>query len=137
MKKVFNFLAIAVIALLFASCSDNSPAGIEKAIYNQMQKGDFEKAVETMISNMDGYDKDNDKSAEEKAQVIAAFAAKAKQGAEAKGGIKSFEIVNEDIAEDGLTATVSTKVIYGDGSEDTKDTSYIKKDGKWKIKMDK
>ena len=138
MKKIFSVLAVIAIAFFTANCGggsgSNTPASIEKSIYVQMQKGNYEKAVEIMVDNLDS---EKTPSAEEKAQLLAAFTEKAKQSAEAKGGIKSFEIVEEEISEDGLSATVSTKIVYGDGSEQTETSKYVNKEGKWKLSMGK
>ena len=51
---------------------------------------------------------------------------------ESKGGIKSYEVIEETIAEDGKTAVVKMKIIYGDDS--TKDSKYdlVLVDGAWK-----
>ena len=137
MRKVFSFLAVAVIALFTASCGGggNTPASIEKAICSQMQKGDYEKAIEIMFENID--DSSDVPSGAEKEKFLTAFAEKAKQSADAKGGIKSFEITGEEISEDGLSATVTSKIIYGNGKEETKTSKYINKDGKWRVSIGK
>ncbi|MDR1881911.1 MAG: DUF4878 domain-containing protein [Prevotella sp.] len=136
MHKITSILAVAAIALFAASCGggSNSPAGIEKAIYSQMQKGNYEKAVEILYDNLDN---DKTSTAEEKAQSATSFAGKAKQSAEAKGGVKNFEILEETFAEDGASATVKSKIVYGNGSDETQTTKYVKKDGAWKISLAK
>ena len=138
MKKVLSFLTVAVIAFFTVNCgggkSSNGPASIEKSIYVQLQKGNYEKAVEIMLKNLDT---EKDPSAEESAQFLSAFTEKAKESNEAKGGIKSFEIVGEEFSEDGLSATVSTKIVYGNGNEATETSKYVNKDGKWKLSMGK
>ena len=48
-----------------------------------------------------------------------------------------FEVVEEKISEDGLSATVSTKVAYGNGTESTEQSKYVKKDNAWKLSMGK
>jgi len=140
MKKIFSFLTMAAIVFFVTNCGgktgsgSNGPASIEKAIHTQMQKGNYTKAVEIMIDNLDG---EKTPTAEEKAEFIAMFSEKAAQSNEAKGGIKSFEIISEDISEDGLSATVSTKFVYGNGEESTETSKYAKRDGKWKLSMGK
>ena len=131
MKKVFSFLAVAAIMFFAASCGgSNTPAGIQKAIYTQVQKGNYEKALDIMIDNLDAKDG-------ESVEVLRSFVDKAKKSDEVKGGLKSFEILSEEFSEDGLSATVTTKFVYGDGSEKTNDTNYVQKDGKWKLSMGK
>jgi uncharacterized protein with von Willebrand factor type A (vWA) domain len=136
MFKVRSILAVAAIAFFAAGCGggSNSPAGIEKAIYSQLQKGNYEKAVEILADNLDG---NKTPTAEEKAQFVKGLNEKAKQSTDAKGGIKSFEIVSETISEDGESAKVETKIVYGNGKEEPQTTKYVKKDGAWKISLGK
>ena len=66
---------------------------------------------------------------------------KAKGGStlDEKGGIKSYDIVSEEISEDGTTATVTANIKFGNGDED-KDykIKMIKDDkGDWKISSGK
>ena len=136
MKKIF--LAITAILFFAVSCNDgggNTPAGIEKAIYSQLQKGNYEKAVEIMFA-VDSKEAKENASATNK-EELAAIAEKAKQSVEAQGGIKSFRITKEEISKDGLTAVVTSTIVYGSGKEDTKQSKYVNEDGKWKLSMDK
>jgi predicted metal-dependent phosphoesterase TrpH len=130
-----NFLVITAIALFAVSCGggSNTPAGIEKAVYSQLKSGNYEKAVEILFDNLDG----TDEATKDKAQSVAAFAEKVKESSEEHGGIKDFEILEEKISDDGETATVKTKVIFGNGSENTETNEYVKKDGKWKLSIGK
>jgi len=134
MKKVFGILAMAAIVFFAANCGGgggNTPSGIEKSIYTQMQKGNYDKVIGIMIDNLDA-------TKEQKAQFAALFTSdKIKKEIEKDGGIKSFEIAKETISEDGLSATVETKIVNNEGKESTKTSKYVKKDGKWKISMDK
>ena len=133
MKKVFCFLAVAVIAFFTVNCGGggNTPAGIEKSILTQMQKGNYDKAIEIMMAHLDA-------TAEQKAQLAAFInSEKLKAEAEKKGGIASFEVIKEEISEDGLTATVETKTVYKDGKEKTDTNKYVKKDGKWLLSIAK
>ena len=142
MKKIFSFLAVATFAFFAVNCGggsssgggSNAPAGITKSIYSQMQKGNYVKAVEVMMNNLDS---DDSLDKEGKAEMIKAFAEKAESSTEAKGGLKSFEIMEENISEDGLTAAVSVKLVYGNGTEDTDKLNFVKEDGKWKLSMGK
>ena len=136
MRKLMTFLVVGILAIVVAGCggsgreSSNSPASIEKAMYSQFKSGNYEKGVTIFFDNLAS---DNEMKKEE----IQAFAEKIKQGLEAQGGIANFEIIEETIDESGETATVRTKIIYGDGEEDENYTNYVKVDGKWKIFMGK
>ena len=52
-----------------------------------------------------------------------------------KKEMKSFDILEETISENGETAIVKIKCIYGDDSEDTETNQYVKEDGVWKFKL--
>jgi len=86
---------------------------------------------------MNNLDSDDSLDKEGKAEMIKAFAEKAESSTEAKGGLKSFEIMEENISEDGLTAAVSVKLVYGNGTEDSDKLNFVKEDGKWKLSMGK
>lgn len=137
MKKLFYYLVALAMVLSVVNCggkSVNSPAGIEKSIYTQLHKGDYKKAAELLVDNLVS---GKEETPEEKVQFVKIFEQKAKQSVEAKGGIKSFEVEKEEIAADGLSAIVSTKILFNDGSEKTETTKYVKKDNAWKISMNK
>ncbi|MDR0833783.1 MAG: DUF4878 domain-containing protein [Candidatus Symbiothrix sp.] len=132
MKKVMSLFVAAIAVLAVSSCGGGkSPADIEKSIYTQFQKGNYERGLDIYFANIDTGEGETDK--EQVKAVAEKIKASATQGFEKKEGIKSFEILEETIAEDGETATVKTKIIAGDGSEDTQTTKYVKRDGKWKI----
>lgn len=54
---------------------------------------------------------------------------------EKKGGVKTIEIVEEKISDDGTTATVKWKITYGNGETDDSDAELIKINGNWKMKI--
>ena len=57
---------------------------------------------------------------------------------EKKQGLKSYEVLSEEISEDGKSATVKMKMVYGDGSEDTSKVKLVKNDkGEWKMSFGK
>ncbi|GHT43813.1 hypothetical protein AGMMS49965_18380 [Bacteroidia bacterium] len=137
MKKVMNLVVAALATIAVSSCAggggSNSPADIEKSIYSQFQKGNFEKGMELYFDNIENNEAPNPDASDERQKVVKEFAQKAKQTVEAKGGIKDFEVLEEAIAEDGETAMVKSKTTYGDGSEQSQSSKYVKKDGQWKI----
>jgi len=138
MKKTQLFTRLFICVLLtgfLTACSSNSPGQITMSIWNQMKKGNFEKAINIWFDNADDSSMGQAESMTggDKKEMIKALAEKAKQGADKKGGIKDVEMVDESIAEDGNSATVTVKIIYNDESTDTDITKFIKKDGTWKI----
>lgn len=131
------FFVAATITMMTVSCSKSSavksPKEIEESIYTEVQNGNFDKAVELFYDNVDRGDNASTKIEKEEMKAISE---KTKQSAEAKGGLKSFDILSETISEDGKTATVSTQINYGNGSVDLQQSSYMNKDGVWKMTVD-
>lgn len=50
-----------------------------------------------------------------------------------KQGIKSIDILEEKIAEDGKTANVKWKITYGNGETDEDDGELVNVNGDWKM----
>ncbi len=135
MKKVI-YLSLSVLCmLLIVACSSGStPSAAAKKYVGYMQSGDYEKFV-------DGIAFPEEASAEELQQAkdmyVSMFKEKGDKELKEKGGIKNVEIVSETIAEDGKTAVVEVKLIYGNGTEDTDEMDMVLDKGDWKILMKK
>ena len=84
------------------------------------------------------YDDDKVPSAEEKKQFEDMLKSKAEATYEKKEGIKSYEVVTEEISEDGKEALVRMKLVFNNGEQDV-DSINLKKDkeGKWRIYIGK
>ncbi|MDR3269608.1 MAG: DUF4878 domain-containing protein [Tannerella sp.] len=138
MKKLVSLVSLSMVAFLFVMTSCGSkqgtPSGIVKAMYGQLQKGNYEKAIEIMFEN--ATDKNEKADAEQIKESVKAFAAKAQESIEEKEGIRSFEIVKETVAEDGKSAQVTVKVTYGDGSTKEDTNKFVKNEaGKWEMNI--
>ena len=131
MKNLVRIFLVGIIAVTAVNCggSGASPAGIEKAIYRQFQKGNYDAGMKIYFENSTAGEN------EKQDEVIKVFSEKQQESLEAKGGIKKFQIIEENIDESGETAIVVTKIIYGDGSEKEETTKYVKVGGKWKISI--
>jgi len=122
MKKVFLFISMVVAVVLMVSCSSPSPKDVTNDYYKAIQKGDFEKAMSyTTVSDSEEIKKEVEKI----------------KGLDVK--IPEYEIVSEEIAEDGNTAVVEVKYKFtssfnSEPEESTNKVKLIKEDGKWKIK---
>ena len=82
--------------------------------------------------------KKSDEGNNEKEQLVALLREKGTKAMEKKQGLKSYEVLSEEISEDGNSATVKMKMVYGDGSEDTQDLKLVKNDdGDWRLTMGK
>ena len=121
MKKLFVILFAVAAVFGLTSCSSSSPSGTVKAYYKALQAGEYEKA----LSYTDITDQ------EEIQQQVAKF-----KSFDIK--IIDFEILSENISEDGNTAVVevkqsSTSAMNSNPEESVKKLELVKVDGKWKI----
>lgn len=130
-------LIVLVFALSIAisSCggssgaSGNSPSkAVEKALGYYMKK-DYDKMAVMYAS---GEAKKLNKEELDKVKAMIPFAA---QEDDKKGGLKSYDITEETIADDGNTAKVKVVKKYGNGDEDTDRLSLVKVDGDWLINI--
>ncbi len=121
MKKLYIIFGIAVMALFAVACNTNDPAKTVQNYFEAFEKGDYKKAMSltTIESNE-----------EIESQV------KKMEGLELK--ISDFEIVSENISDDGQTAEVEVKYRFSSVLNKPKESSQtielVKQDGKWKIK---
>ena len=122
MKKLFTIMSVVVAALLLVSCGSPSPKDVTNSYYKALQKGDFEKALSytTMVDD------------QEIQKEINKF-----EGMEFK--IPEYEILSEEISEDGQTAVVEVKYKFtsafnSEPEETTNKVTLVKQDGKWKVK---
>lgn len=135
MRKVFISLFVALIAIVMGSCgSDNTPTGVAEASIKCVQKEDIKGYIDLLdINTSDGQD-----PAKSKEELTALFNAKLLPALRAKGGVKSYEILSEEINETGDKATVEANVVYGNGEESKQTVDLVKnEEGEWKVKFGK
>jgi len=116
-------MSVVVVALLLVSCGSSSPKDVTNSYYKALQKGDYEKALSytTAVDDKDEIQKEIKKM----------------EGLDVK--IPEYEIVSEEISDDGQTAVVEVKYKFtssfnSEPEESTNKVKLIKQDGKWKIK---
>lgn len=133
MKKLFISMFVAVVAFTLWSCGPaNTPSAVAEEACKCVQNADYEGYVELMDL------KETKNQESEKEQFVAMLREKGTKTMEKKQGIKSYNVESEEISEDGKSATVNMKVVYGDGSEDTNKIKLVKNDkGEWKISFGK
>ncbi len=114
-------ISVVAAALLMTSCGSSSPKDVTNNYYKAIQKGDFEKALS--YTTVD----DNEEMKREIEKM---------KGLDIK--VPEYEIVSEEISEDGETAVVEVKYKFtssfnSDPEESTNNVKLVKRDGKWKI----
>lgn len=134
MKKILSILAVAV-AMFMVACAGAPATPSDAAVeyYQCVVNGDYEA-----FANAVHFDTtDPEEIAEGKAMITSLYKEKAAPQIKKKGGVKSIEAVGETISEDGNTANVQLKVVYGDGSEKNEDIKLVKIEDKWMLAFDK
>lgn len=128
MKKVIYFGLFVMTLFVMASCSPSTPGAAAKQYAEYIQNSQFDKLI-------DGIAVDESMSSEaikqQKEGLTALFKEKGSKQLEKKQGIKNIEIISEEIAEDGNTATVKLKFTYGNEEVNEEKMDMIKRDGKW------
>ncbi len=127
MKKILVMFTMCLMMAMMTSCGghENSPKGVAKAGVECLADKDYK-----------GY-MDLTDAKEEQKQMMTQLLEKVGKEGEQKGGMKSYEVIDEQIDEEKGTATVKVKVVYGNGEEKTNEMKCVKKDGKWLLSSDK
>ncbi len=135
MKKLF-FVLVSVFALMATSCSGDSatPAGAAAECIELIKAKDYEGFVETIKMSENATPEEVEQV---KQMYVSLFKEKGDKQMEKKGGIDSYTLVSEEIAEDGKTAKVKYDITYGDGSVDTQKFDMVLVDGVWKQEVKK
>ncbi len=135
MKKLFGILAAIAAMFLITACGggSNTPKGTAEQFIKAMQAQDGEKIV-SLLYFEEGKAPSTD---DEKAQLAALFDSKLKETYKNNGELKSYEILSEEISEDGKSAVVNTKVVFEKKTDE--DRLKLKKDadGNWKVDVGK
>jgi hypothetical protein len=135
MKKLICLTMIIGIATFMTSCGSgtNSPSAAAGEIVELIQDGDYGKIVDHLyFESSEGEDVEAQKE-----MLAAILEEKAGKSIEQQGGLKDYEILEEEIAEDGNSATVRVKYYYEDGTEDTQNMDFVNVDGEWLLTLNK
>jgi hypothetical protein len=133
MKKLTILLgAIALVLVIgFQSCGGgaigNSPGATVKKSINLIAEKNYEKVV-SMYAKKDG----SALTEEEKGKMLGLMTM-ANAELTKKQGVKSLDIIEEKISEDGKTAEVKWKITYGNGESEDNDGNLVNVDGDWKM----
>ncbi|MBO4282156.1 MAG: DUF4878 domain-containing protein [Bacteroidales bacterium] len=113
----------AAFVILFAACSKNTPKGVVKTYYSEVQNQQYDKAV-LCFANLNG-DGDEEVSMQD-------FAGKLESSMKSVDGLKSYEVLGDSICNDSL-AYVQVKCVFGNGEEEDSKVKVVKQDNEWKI----
>lgn len=138
MKKILSVTMLMMALAMLVACGGNTPSSVVEKSLKCLQDKDYEGYVDQLyIEVNEGEDPEVQRNA-----VSSMVASKADQTLAKKEGIKSYEILSEEMnpAEENKpeTAVVKVNIEYGDGST-KEETVKLKKDdaGDWKIDMGK
>lgn len=132
-KTFFSLFAVMAMTLIMCSCGGggNTPTKVVEKSIKYIQEKNYEAYVD-LIEFKEG------SSQEDKEQFVAFLGGKVDMTLEKKQGLASYEIISEEISEDGASAVVVANITYGDGSSKEDKMKLIKNaEGEWKISMDK
>ena len=128
MKKILFAIVCLVASFTFASCGGGStPADQGAKCIELLKDKDYKAFVETI--NFEG--ETAEEIDQQKQFFLELLTKKVDEMYETVGGIQSYTLVKEEIAEDGNTAKLQYELTYGDGTKDKSKFNMIKVDGKW------
>ena len=127
-KMIVMFTMCLMMMAMMTSCGsshENTPRGVAEAAVKYLSKKDWKGYMDLTDAN--------DKQKEVMAQMLE----KMGQQLDDKGGMKSYEFVDEDIDEENCTATITVKVTYENQTSEDNKMKMLKKDGKWLLSSEK
>ncbi len=127
-KMIVMFTMCLMMMAMMTSCGsshENTPRGVAEAAVKYLSKKDWKGYMDLTDAN--------DKQKEAMAQMLE----KMGQQLDDKGGMKSYEFVDEDIDEENGTATITVKVTYENQTSEDNKMKMLKKDGKWLLSSEK
>ncbi len=133
-KTFFSLFAVMAITLMMFSCGGggNTPTKVVEKSIKYIQDKDYAAYVDLIEF------KEEQNSKEDKEQFVEFLEGMFEMTLEKKQGLASYEIISEEISEDGNSAVVVANITYGDGSSDEDKMKLIKNaEGEWKISMNK
>ena len=120
-KTLHSLLLVAAICATLTACQPNTPSAYIDKLYSAMINKDFVTVVE-MMPGGDSISNDDKEGAIEMMKLFDGFS----------GGVTAYEIVDEEIAPDGKSATVKVKVTYGTGEVEEETTHLVKNGKAWR-----
>lgn len=124
---------VLLISVIFAfACkggigSGKGPGDVYKDAMNKIADGEYEAVMEMMA-----IEEGTEATAEELEKTMGILGM-VNAMIQAKGGLKSIDIINEEISEDGNSAKIEYKLNFGNGETSEEDSNLVKIDGQWKL----
>ncbi len=131
MKKMLMAAIVVAMGWMMTSCGSNStPESVVEKAMSCMQDNDYAGYLDLVYFQ----DKDGSTAEEIRAEALPMLEEKGKESMEKLGGIKSWEILETTLSDDGKSGGVKVKIIYGDGSDNTSTMKVVQtEDGKWML----
>lgn len=127
MKIFIRSLTLAALAVVLCSCSGGGqPSSVAKAFFDAVDAGDSEKAISLFAPEL----REDETMSGKLGFIVGAGISEVEE----KGGVQSFEVLEENIGED--QATLNFKVTYGNGDEESDEMKCVKVDGKWYLTLE-
>lgn len=124
---------MAMLAMASCGGGGNSPKGVAEQFIKAVQQQDGKKMAE-LVYYEEGKEPKTDA---EKDQLAAMMQSKASTTYANNGELKSYEILSEEISEDGNEAVVEAKMEFEKKTSEDKIKLKKDADGDWKIDMSK
>lgn len=130
MKKVFTFAlaALMMCSLALVACGGNGGSTPSDVVKKAMDCA-VNKDYKGMVQYIEGVDATATEKDIEEAAAFIEFAYSFNDG------LASYEILGEEIAEDGQSATVKLNMTFGNGKTNETDGTVVKTDDGWKLSM--
>ena len=133
-ERVFFAMWCAMMLIVAACSSPSTPGEAAKTYVEELYNGNPEDVFDNVAW---GENASAEEIEQTKEMLVQMWNEKGKPQIEAKGGVKSVEVISEDIAEDGNSAVVKMKITYGNGETEEDDQQMKLVDGKWLMSIDK
>lgn len=135
MKKLFLALVCMVTLMAVTSCGGTAtPTAAAEEGLEMIKAGNYEGFVETIYF---GEKATEEEVKQAKEMYVSLFKEKGDKQITKKGGIASYNVLSEEVAEDGKTAKVAYEIVYGDGSKEEQKFDMVLVDGAWKQEIKK
>lgn len=131
MKTLLGIVILLMAAIALPKETRNTPASVAKNATECIKNMNFDGFV-----NLQHIDARSEKELEGKKLAISSAVKDFYNGwTRVKGGLKSFDITNVDMASDGRTASVDMHIVYGNGEVNGCKTVKMCRDndGRWKM----